>query len=153
MSGAPLVLVINGPNLNLLGDREPAIYGTATLEEIVDGMRRDAKGLDLEVEHVQSNHEGEIVDAIQGARGRCAAIIINAGALTHYSWAIHDALGAYDGFVAEVHISNPYTRESWRHTSVVAPVANVSICGAGVRGYEFALRATRDWLDARRSAG
>lgn len=141
MSDTPIVLVINGPNLNLLGDREPAIYGTTTLDEIVDQLGLQAKGDGLALEHTQSNHEGELVDAIQGARKRCAAIIVNAGAFTHYSWALHDALAAYEGYVVEVHISNPYTRESWRHNSVITPVADGSICGLGPFGYELALRA------------
>ena len=106
----------------------------------------------LALEHTQSNHEGELVDAIQGARKRCAAIIINAGALTHYSWAIHDALAAYDGYVVEVHISNPANRESWRHRSVIAPVANASIAGVGPLGYEFALQAVKVWIAAHPSA-
>ncbi len=95
----------------------------------------------LSVEHLQSNHEGDLVDAIQGARGRCAAIIINPGAFTHYSWAIHDALAAFDGPVVEVHLSNPNAREPWRHTSVVAPVATGSIVGFGGHGYELAVDA------------
>jgi 3-dehydroquinate dehydratase-2 len=148
MSTTPLVLVVNGPNLNLLGDREPEIYGTTTLDEIVDGLRKQAAELGVALEHVQSNHEGEVVDAIQGARGRCAALIINAGAFTHYAWSIHDALATYEGYVVEVHISNPYARESWRHLSVIASVANASICGVGIAGYEFALRAAADWIAA-----
>jgi 3-dehydroquinate dehydratase-2 len=149
---APLVLVVNGPNLNLLGDREPDIYGTTTLSDIVDLLRAQADLDGLKLEHVQSNHEGELVDAIQSARKRCAAIIINAGALTHYSWAIHDALAAYEGYVVEVHISNPARRESWRHRSVVAPVADASISGVGPLGYEFALQAVKVWIDAHPSA-
>lgn len=141
MSDAPIVLVINGPNLNLLGDREPGIYGTTTLDEIVDQLGPQAEGEGLALEHTQSNHEGDLVDAIHGARKRCAAIIVNAGAFTHYSWAIHDALAAYEGYVVEVHISNPYAREAWRHDSVITPVADGSICGLGPLGYEFALQA------------
>src|SRR5262245_60480200 len=91
-ASAPIVLLLNGPNLNLLGEREPDIYGTTTLDEIVAAVRKLAEGEGVALEHLQSNHEGELVDAIQGARGRCAAIIINAAALTHYAWAIHDAL-------------------------------------------------------------
>jgi 3-dehydroquinate dehydratase-2 len=144
---APVVLVLNGPNLNLLGEREPHIYGTTTLAEIVEGVRKLAESEGLVLEHFQSNHEGELVDAIQGARGRCGAIIINAAALTHYAWAIHDALATFDGYVVEVHISNPYARESWRHTSVLTSVADASICGAGPLGYELALRAVSAHLD------
>ena len=142
-----VVLLLNGPNLNLLGEREPDIYGTTTLDEIVEAVRKLAGAEGLELEHLQSNHEGVLVDAIQGARARCAAIIMNAGAFTHYSWAIHDALATYEGYVVEVHISNPYARESWRHTSVLTPVADVSICGAGVLGYELALHAVCAHLD------
>lgn len=136
-----VVLVVNGPNLNLLGDREPHIYGTTTLDDILAGLADDARAHRLEIEHLQSNHEGEIVDAIQAARRRCAAIIINAGAFTHYSWAIHDALATFDGYVVEVHISNPYARERWRHDSVITPVADGSICGLGAAGYSLALQA------------
>ena len=143
---APVVLVVNGPNLNLLGDREPDIYGTTALPDIVADLTRDAQQLSLRIDHVQSNHEGEIVDAIQGARGRCAAIIVNAGAFTHYSWAIHDALAAYEGYVVEVHLSNPYARESWRHDSVITPVADGSICGLGSSGYALALQAVAQHL-------
>jgi 3-dehydroquinate dehydratase-2 len=135
------LLVLTGPNLNLLGVREPHIYGTTTLDEVVDGVRSRAESAGLDVEHVQSNHEGELVDAIQAARGRCDAIIINPGAFTHYSWAIQDALSAYDGIVVEVHISNPNAREPWRHTSVVSPVATGTIMGFGVQGYQLALDA------------
>jgi 3-dehydroquinate dehydratase-2 len=124
------VLLLHGPNLNLLGEREPAVYGTATLAD---------HGLTIEAH--QTNHEGELVDRIHGARGRCAAIIINPGAFTHYAWSIHDALGAFDGPVVEVHLSNPNAREPWRHTSVVAPVATGSITGFGGVGYELAVRA------------
>jgi 3-dehydroquinate dehydratase-2 len=141
MSAEPVVLVIDGPNLNLLGDREPEIYGTTTLDEIVDDLRTGAAKAGLAIEHVQSNHEGELVDAVQGARKRCAAIIINGGAFTHYSWALHDALAAYEGYVIEVHISNPQARESWRHTSVITPVADGAIIGVGPLGYQLALQA------------
>jgi 3-dehydroquinate dehydratase-2 len=135
------VLLLNGPNLDMLGIREPEVYGTATLDDHVARARATADKVGLEVEHLQSNHEGELVDAIRNARGRCAAIIINAGALTHYAWSLHDALAAYDGVVVEVHISNPYARESWRNTSVVTPVAKGSICGFGGLGYEMAVEA------------
>jgi 3-dehydroquinate dehydratase-2 len=93
------------------------------------------------VEAFQSNHEGELIEAIHGARGRVAAIIINPGAFTHYAWAVHDALAAFDGPIIEVHISNPNAREPWRHTSVVAPVAKGSIAGLGTHGYELAVEA------------
>ena len=135
------VLLLNGPNLNLLGTREPAVYGTATLEDHVASAQAVADAHDLTLEHVQSNHEGDLVDAIQSARHRCAAIIINAGALTHYAWGIHDALAAFDGPVIELHLSNPLRREAWRGTSVVAPVATGTISGLGGHGYQLAVAA------------
>lgn len=135
------VLLLSGPNLNLLGEREPAVYGTATLEDHVASARAVAEAHDLTLEHLQSNHEGVLIDAIQGARGRCAALIINAGAFTHYAWGIHDALASFDGPIIELHISNPYSREPWRNTSVVAPVATGSICGLGGHGYQLAVAA------------
>ncbi|MFZ6002746.1 MAG: type II 3-dehydroquinate dehydratase [Actinomycetota bacterium] len=136
-----IVLLLSGPNLNLLGQREPEVYGTATLEDHVASARAVAEAHDLELEHVQSNHEGDLVDAIHAARGRCAAIVINAGAFTHYAWGIHDALASFDGPIIELHISNPNRREPWRSTSVVAPVATGSICGLGGHGYQLAIAA------------
>jgi 3-dehydroquinate dehydratase II len=138
---APIVLLLSGPNLNLLGTREPAVYGTDTLADHVATVEKAAARHGLAVEHLQSNHEGDLVDAIQGARGRCGAIVINPAAFTHYSWAIHDALAAFDGPVIEVHLSNPNAREPWRHTSVVAPVATGSIIGLKGHGYELAVDA------------
>jgi len=135
------VLLLSGPNLNLLGQREPEIYGTATLEDHVAAARTVAEAHDLELEHVQSNHEGDLVDAIHGARGRCAAIIVNAGAFTHYAWSIHDALAAFDGPIVELHLSNPVARELWRSTSVIAPVATGTISGFGGHGYQLAVAA------------
>ncbi len=135
------VLLLSGPNLNLLGDREPEVYGTATLEDHVASARMAAQAHDLELEHVQSNHEGDLVDAVHGARGRCAAIVINPGALTHYAWSLHDALAAFDGPVIELHLSNPAAREAWRRTSVVAPVATATIAGLGGHGYPVAIAA------------
>jgi 3-dehydroquinate dehydratase-2 len=135
------VLLLHGPNLNLLGEREPEVYGTATLADHVATAERVAAELGLHVEAHQSNHEGELVDHIQRARGRCAAIIVNPGAFTHYAWSIHDALAAFTGPVVEVHLSNPNAREPWRHTSVVAPVGTRSITGFGGLGYELAVRA------------
>lgn len=139
MSG--IVLLLSGPNLNLLGDREPEVYGAATLEDHVAAATSVAETHDLTLEHLQSNHEGELIDAIQAARGRCAAIIINPGAFTHYAWGIHDALAAFDGPVIELHLSNPNAREAWRHTSVVAPVATGTIAGLGGHGYQLAVAA------------
>ncbi len=139
MSGT--VLVLSGPNLNLLGEREPDVYGTATLADHVAAAEMAAAAHDLQIEHLQSNHEGELVDAIHGARGRCAAIVINPGAFTHYAWSLHDALAAFDGPVIELHLSNPAARESWRHVSVVAPVATATIAGLGGHGYPVAIAA------------
>ena len=136
-----LVLLLHGPNLNLLGEREPEVYGTDTLADYVAFTSEQAKLHGLTVEAHQSNHEGEMIEHIHRARGRCAAIVINPGAFTHYAWAIHDALAAFEGVVVEVHISNPNARESWRHTSVVAPVATGSITGFGMHGYALAIRA------------
>jgi 3-dehydroquinate dehydratase II len=135
------VLLLSGPNLNLLGQREPEVYGTATLADHVAAARAVAEAHDLALEHVQSNHEGALIDAVHAARGRCAGIIINAGAFTHYAWGIHDALASFDGPIIELHISNPHRREPWRSTSVVAPVAAGSICGFGGHGYQLAVAA------------
>ena len=144
------ILVLNGPNLNLLGAREPAIYGTTTLADIEAQLRARAETVGASLRFVQSNHEGELVDAIHGARGRCGAIIINPGAFTHYAWSIHDALAAFDGPVVELHLSNPNAREAWRHTSVVAPVATGSIVGFGGDGYRLAMEAVAKLLGARK---
>lgn len=136
-----LILLLSGPNLNLLGTREPEVYGTATLADHVGTASAAALQHDLEVEHLQSNHEGELVEAIHAARDRCVGIIINPGAFTHYAWSIHDALAAFEGPVVELHLSNPNAREPWRHTSVVAPVATGSIVGFGGLGYRLAVDA------------
>jgi 3-dehydroquinate dehydratase II len=142
----PIVLLLSGPNLNLLGQREPEIYGTTTLDDHVKAARAAAEEAGFELEHLQSNHEGELIDAIHRARGRCAAIVINPGAFTHYAWGIHDALAAFEGPVVEVHISNPNAREPWRHTSVVSPVATGTIAGLGGHGYTLAIDAVRRLL-------
>jgi 3-dehydroquinate dehydratase-2 len=141
------VLILSGPNLNLLGDRQPLIYGAATLDELVERARRTAREHGLEVEHLQSNHEGVLVDAGHGARGRVAAIIVNAGALTHYSWSLRDALACFEGPVVELHISNPEAREEWRRTSVVSPVATGTIQGFGGHGYELAVLGVAHLLE------
>ena len=140
-SPAPIVVLLSGPNLNLLGQREPSVYGTATLDDCVARAERTAVALGLVLEHHQSNREGALVDLIHAARGRAAAIVINPGAFTHSSWAIHDALAAFDGVVVELHLSNPNRREPWRHTSVVGPVATGTVAGFGIDGYELAVRA------------
>jgi 3-dehydroquinate dehydratase-2 len=144
-----LVVLLSGPNLNLLGDREPAVYGRAPLEEIVSAAATAAARLGLELEHHQSNHEGDLVERVHAARGRAAAIVVNPGALTHYGWSLHDALAAFDGPMVEVHLSHPDRREPWRRTSVVAPVATGSISGFGPDGYRLALEAVARLLDAR----
>jgi 3-dehydroquinate dehydratase II len=146
--GRGTVLLLNGPNLNLLGEREPEVYGSASLEDHIKIVRHAAAELGLEVEHLQSNHEGEIVDAIQQARGRAGAIVINPGAFTHYAWAIHDALAAFPGPVVEVHLSNPRSREAWRHLSVVSPVATGTIAGFGGHGYVLAIEAVARLLES-----
>ena len=138
---AQLIALLHGPNLNLLGQREPHIYGTATLDDYVATVAEAAAELGLAIDAFQSNHEGALVDAIHAARGRCAAIIINPGAFTHYAWSIHDALAAFAGPIIEVHISNPNAREPWRHVSVVSPVATGTIVGLGMHGYELAVQA------------
>lgn len=134
-------MLLHGPNLNLLGEREPEVYGTDTLADHVAFAAASAAEHGLVVEAHQSNHEGELIEHIHGARGRCDAIVINPGAFTHYAWAIHDALAAFPGPIVEVHISNPNAREPWRHTSVVSPVATGSIVGFGQQGYDLAIRA------------
>jgi len=139
--GGPLVLLLSGPNLGLLGEREPSIYGADTLADHVERARRTAEAHGLVIEHLQSDHEGVLVEAVHGARGRAAAIVINAAALTHYGWSLHDALAAFEGPVIEVHLSNPEAREPWRHTSVIAPIATGTICGLGGLGYELAVTA------------
>ena len=136
-----IVLLLSGPNLNLLGEREPEIYGTATLEDHVTAARAVADAHDLTLEHVQSNHEGELVEAVHAARGRCAAVVVNAGALTHYGRSLQDALAAFDGPIVELHLSNPAARDGWRHTSVIAPVATAIIAGLGGHGYPMAIAA------------
>ena len=137
----PSILLVSGPNLNLLGDREPDVYGRDTLDDLIADARVVAEANGHVLDHTQSNHEGDIVDAIQGARGRCAAIVINPGAFTHYSYAIADALAAFDGVKIELHLSNPSAREPWRRTSVVAPVVTGTVAGFGRHGYRLALEA------------
>lgn len=137
----PLVLLLSGVNLNLLGEREPEIYGTTTLADHVRTATAAAEAHGLALEHLQSNSESELVEAIHGARGRCAAIVFNPGAFTHYAWSLHDALAAFDGPIVELHLSNPAAREEWRKVSVVAPVATGTIAGFGGDGYRLALDA------------
>ena len=142
----PLVLLLSGPNLNLLGEREPAVYGTATLDDHVGTARAAAEAAGLALEHRASNVEADLVAAVHAARNRCAAVIVNPGALTHYAWSLHDALAAFEGPVIELHLSNPDAREPWRHTSVISPVATGTITGLGGHGYALAVEAVRRLL-------
>jgi len=148
MSTRPLVVVLSGPNLDLLGERQPEVYGSATLADHLALAAAEAEVQGLALEHHQTNHEGELVELIHAARGRAQALVVNAGALTPSSWARHDALAAYDGVVVEVHLSNPAAREPFRHTSVVAPVASGTIAGFGGLGYRLAISAVSQLLDA-----
>lgn len=145
----PKVLLLSGPNLNLLGERDPDVYGTLTLADHVATATETARSHGLEVEHLQSNHEGALVDAIQGARGRCAAIVINPAAFTHYAWSLHDALDTFDGPIVELHLSDPRSREPWRHLSVVEPVADRTVAGLGGDGYRVAIEAVVELLAGR----
>ena len=133
------ILVMNGPNLNLLGTREPEIYGSLTLADIHERLRQRANEADLDIEFMQSNHEGVLVDAIQRARRTVDYIILNAGAFTHYSIALRDAIAAIDVPVIEVHLSNIHQREEFRHKSVIAPVVLGQIAGFGAESYMAAL--------------
>jgi 3-dehydroquinate dehydratase II len=134
------IYILNGPNLNLLGQRQPDIYGKQTLDDVAEACGALAEDLGLTIRFHQSNHEGALVDWVQEARNQGAAIIINAGALTHTSIAILDALNAFDGPVIEVHISNIHAREAFRHHSHISARANGVIVGCGTDGYLLALR-------------
>lgn len=136
----PLILVLNGPNLNMLGTREPAKYGSETLLDVEAKIAAAATDLGVLVEFVQSNHEGVLVDTIQGARGRASGIVLNAGAYTHTSVAIRDAVSAAEVPMVEVHITNVHAREAFRHHSYLSDVAAAVIAGAGTLGYVFALQ-------------
>lgn len=138
----PVVYVLNGPNLNLLGQREPEIYGAQTLDEIAGEIEDHARTLGYDVEVRQSNHEGHLLDWLHEAQAEGAkAVILNAGALTHTSVALHDAVKAIQLPVIEVHLSNPAAREAFRHHSFISPVARGTICGFGAAGYVLALDA------------
>jgi 3-dehydroquinate dehydratase-2 len=141
------ILLLSGPNLNLLGSREPEVYGTTTLDELVAAAREVAAAYGHEIEHLQSNHEGALVDAVQRARDRCAAIVVNPGALTHYSYALADALAGFDGVKVELHLSNPSSREHWRRRSVVAPYVTGTVAGFGAAGYRLAIEAAAAALE------
>lgn len=143
------ILVINGPNLNLLGRREPGVYGTQTLEAINSTVADAAQALSVEVSFVQSNSEGGMVDAVQSAFGCFDGIIINPAAYTHTSVAIRDAISAVAVPTVEVHLSNVYSREEFRHKSLIAPVAVGQIAGFGPLGYELALKGLVEYIKKR----
>jgi 3-dehydroquinate dehydratase-2 len=135
------VLVLNGPNLNMLGKRQPHIYGRETLADVEKACRTEGDKLGLAIDFAQNNHEGALVDLIQAAREKNSAIVINAGAYTHTSVALLDALNAAELPVVEVHISNIYKREAFRHHSYISPAAVGVIAGLGIQGYVLALQA------------
>jgi 3-dehydroquinate dehydratase II len=144
----PTILILNGPNLNLLGTREPDVYGTTTLDDIRDTVTEHAGKLQLVVDFRQSNTEGELVDWIQAARKHAAAVVINAGAYTHTSIAILDALLSCELPVIEVHLSNIFRREDFRHHSYVSQAATGVICGFGAQGYVLAVDAAKEIITA-----
>jgi 3-dehydroquinate dehydratase II len=137
----PSILVLNGPNLNLLGTREPAVYGHATLDDVRRICAEAGARAGFAIDFLQSNHEGALIDALHAARGRHGGVVLNAGAYTHTSIALRDAIGAIGLPVVEVHLSNIHAREPFRHHSHVAPVALGMICGFGPRGYALAIEA------------
>lgn len=143
------IAVLNGPNLNLLGTREPALYGSTTLPEIEARLRDLARELRVEIECAQHNAEGALIDAIQGLRGRADAAIINAGAYSHTSLAIRDAFAAVEVPYVEVHLTNIFAREPERRYSTLAPGARAVLCGFGAVGYELALRGLAATLASR----
>ncbi len=140
------LLILNGPNLNLLGQRQPEIYGHTSLADIEELCRTTAADLGARVDCVQSNHEGVLVDAIHAARGLHDGIVLNAGAYTHTSIALMDAISSAQIPVIELHLSNIHARETFRHTSYIAPVAVGQICGFGPDGYPLAIRAMLSYL-------
>lgn len=137
----PSLLVLNGPNLNLLGTREPHIYGATTLADVESACKEHGTAMGYDVVCAQSNHEGALVDALQAARGEHDGVVFNAGAYTHTSIALHDAILASELPVIEVHVSNVYEREAFRHKSMIAPVCLGVIAGFGPAGYGLALQA------------
>jgi 3-dehydroquinate dehydratase II len=146
-----VVVLLSGPNLSLLGQRQPEVYGRDTLVDHVARATMVAAENGLALEHVQSDYEGALVEAVHEARGRAAAIVVNPGALSHYSWSLHDALAAFEGPVIELHLSNPKRREAWRHVSVIGPVATGVIAGFGGDGYRLAIEAVAVMLRSGRS--
>ena len=143
------ILVVNGPNLNLLGTREPEIYGHETIKDLENMLKKVADELNVDIECYQSNHEGDIVDKIQNSRNKVDFILLNAGAYTHTSVAIRDALAGIDMPFYEIHISNVHKREEFRHHSFLSDVAVGVIVGFGLDGYEFALRGAVRFLDRK----
>lgn len=142
MADLPLIYVLNGPNLNLLGTREPEIYGADTLDEIAGRLEDQARGLGVEIDVRQSNHEGHLIDWLHEARARgVKAVLLNAGGYTHTSIAIHDAIKAINVPVIEVHLSDPHTREAFRHISYVGMAAVACFAGHGAASYTLALDA------------
>ena len=135
------ILIINGPNLNMLGIREPEKYGKDTLENINSEIKQYCDFNNIEVEFYQSNHEGDIIERLHSARGAFDGIILNVGAFTHYSYAIRDAIPIAEIPVVEVHLTNVHAREEFRHNSVIAPVCKGQICGFGSKSYLVAVRA------------
>jgi 3-dehydroquinate dehydratase-2 len=144
------LLLVNGPNLNLLGSREPALYGTATLADVEKLAAETAADFGLELRTVQSNHEGVLIDAIHESRNDCGGVVINPGAFTHTSIAIADALAAVDLPVVEVHVTNIHRRESFRQHSYVSTVAEMVVAGAGVLGYQLAVQYLADAVLTRK---
>ena len=140
------ILILNGPNLNLLGTRQPEVYGKTTLADVEALCREKAKTLGFDVAFEQSNHEGALIDLIHAAKGKHAAIVLNAGAYTHTSIALMDAIASVELTVVEVHLSNIHAREEFRHRSYIAPVALGQICGFGAQGYLMALDALKAHL-------
>jgi len=135
------IIVLHGPNLNLLGTREPEVYGKLKLKEINSALKKRGEDLEVVVDCYQSNHEGTLIDRIQDAAKDCHGILINPAALTHYSYALRDALSASDLPLVEVHLSNVFAREPFRHNSVISPVADGIICGLGLDSYLLGLEA------------
>jgi len=135
----PHILILNGPNLNRLGKREPDVYGTDTLTDLEQKLFQFAEGIQTELTFFQSNHEGDLIDALHEAEEQYDGIVLNPGAFSHYSYAIRDAVAAISIPVIEIHLSNPHAREEFRHRSVIAPVARGQITGLGFEGYKLAI--------------